>query len=115
VASAVETTRPIGTTVSVVAPTVLQVSVSLTALVPLQSASSSTIASSLQQAIQTYLNSLPIGSSAAVSRIVQAAFSIPDTIDNIVDVTLNGEGQDVTAGSMVVIKAGSITVSVNAD
>lgn len=115
VASAVDITRPIGTTVSVIAPTVLQVNVSLTALVPQQSAASSTIASSIQQAILTYLNSLPIGSSAAVSRIVQAAFSVPYTIDNIVGVTLNGEGQDVTSGSMVVIKAGSITVSVNAD
>jgi uncharacterized phage protein gp47/JayE len=115
VASAVDATRPIGTTVSVIAPTVLQVSVSLTALAPQQSATSSTISSSIQQAILTYLNNLPIGTSAAVSRVVQAAYGVPYTIDNIINVTLDGGSQDITAGSMVVIKAGSITVSINAD
>jgi uncharacterized phage protein gp47/JayE len=115
VASAVDGTRPIGTTVSVIAPSVLQVSVSLTALVPQQSAPSSTVASAIQQAILAYLDNLPIGGSAAMSRIVQAAYSVSFVIDNVINVTLNGGTQDITVGSMGVIKAGSITVSINAD
>jgi uncharacterized phage protein gp47/JayE len=115
VASAVDTTRPIGSAVSVVAPTVLQVNVSLSASISQQTVPSSAISSSIQQAVLTYLNGLPIGSPAAVSRVVQAAYSVPYAIENVVDVTLNGAAQDISASSTTVIKAGSITVSVDVD
>ena len=63
--------RPIGTTFSVMAPTVLLVNASLAI-----SFSSSNILSSeidnIKSAIAQYLNSIPIGGNASITRIVQA-------------------------------------------
>jgi hypothetical protein len=47
--------------------------------------------------------------------VIQAAYSVPYVIDNILNVTLNGGMQDIYASELTVIKAGSIEVSVNAD
>jgi uncharacterized phage protein gp47/JayE len=115
VANAVESVRPVGTTMSVIGPVVVSVSVTVTVLVQQTSALFAQASSSVQLALEGYLNSIPIGKIAALSRVIQAAYSAVPDIENVTNVSLNGGAQDIDPGLLGVIKAGVITVSVNAD
>jgi uncharacterized phage protein gp47/JayE len=112
VASAVDAVRPIGTTFAVVPPQVLTVNVSLTA--EFASANDATVGiPSIQNYVATYLNDLPVGRTASVTRVAQHAYRTGSGLQNITDIGLNGASTDVIPAPLTVIKAGQIVVSLN--
>jgi uncharacterized phage protein gp47/JayE len=112
VASAVESVRPIGTTFAVVAPQVLTVNVTLTAVIALAAAASPSI-SSIQNYIAIYLDSLPIGRGASVTRVAQNAYLAGSGIENVAAIQLNGSSSDIIPPPRTVIKSGEILVTTN--
>ncbi len=113
VASAIDQVRPIGTTFTVMAPLVLKVDVSLTACVG-STSPTDTLTLPIQQEITNYLNSRPIECAASATRVATSAYSASSSIQNVTSVLLNGMAADVSPMPHTVIKAGQITVIVNA-
>lgn len=113
VATAVEGIRPIGTTFAVLPPRVLTVSVQLTVELA-QPASAAQYATNIQQLVMAYLDTLPIGATASVTRTAQKAYAAGSAVQNITNILLNGQPSDVAAPAGVVIKAGQVTVTTNA-
>jgi uncharacterized phage protein gp47/JayE len=112
VASAVDAVHPIGTTFAVVPPQVLTVNVSLTA--EFASANGATVGiPSIQNYVASYLNGLPVGRTASVTRVAQHAYRAGSGLQNITDIELNGASTDVIPALLTVIKAGQIVVSIN--
>jgi uncharacterized phage protein gp47/JayE len=112
VATAVDSVRPVGTMFAVLPPRVLTVNVTLTAFIK-STAVSSRCVSNIQTQVASYLNSLPIGRVASVTRVAQSAYSAGSDIENISAVLLNGLSSDVLPPSRTVVKAGSIVVTIN--
>ncbi len=112
VASAVDAVRPIGTTFAVVPPRVLVVNVSLTATVNL-AGTTEQLVSDIENAIESYLNSLGISRTASITRVAQQAYLVSDCIDNITGIQLNGGSVDIMPAPGTVIKAGSVNVATN--
>jgi uncharacterized phage protein gp47/JayE len=112
VSSAVDSVRPVGTRFAVVPPTVLAVSVTMVAGLTATSTSSTTI-SNIQNLVAVYLDSIPIGGIASVTRVAQNAYFSDPNITNISDIQLNGLPSDVVPSVLTVIKAGQITVTTN--
>jgi uncharacterized phage protein gp47/JayE len=71
----------------------------------------STVTAAVQAALQAYINSLPLGTSLAYSRLAQVAYDASPAVTNVTGVTLNGGASDVTADAKTVVKASTITVS----
>jgi uncharacterized phage protein gp47/JayE len=71
----------------------------------------STVTAAVQAALQAYINSLPLGTSLAYSRLAQVAYDASSAVTNVTGVTLNGGTSDVTADAKTVVKASTITVS----
>lgn len=112
VASAIEPVRPIGTRFSVVAPQVVSVGVSLTVTLP-ASASSVTAIQLIQSSVAGYLDGLPIGRTASVTRVAQYAYAASASVENITNVQLNGGLADVVPPPRSVVKVGQVQVTVN--
>ena len=112
VASAVDSVRPIGTTVAVVAPQVLTANVAMTA--QFQSAQAATLGvPSIQTHVAAYLNAIPIGGTASITRVAQHAYFAGSGIQNVSQIQINGVSIDFIPSQLAVIKAGQILVSVN--
>jgi uncharacterized phage protein gp47/JayE len=112
VAAAVDSVRPVGTMFAVLSPQVLTVNVTLTAFIS-SSAVSSQCVSNIQTEVADYLNGLPIGRVASVTRVAQSAYAAGQDIENISAVLLNGLSSDVLPPARTVVKAGSIVVTIN--
>ena len=91
-------------------PQVLTVNVSLLAefAFPI---STGTGIPSLQNHVATYLNSLPIGGAASITRVAQHGYRVGPDLLNITSVQLNGIPADVIVPPSTVIKAGQVEVS----
>ena len=111
VASAVESVRPIGTTFTILPPEVLPVNVSLTATLTSAGNSSACVAS-IQKYVSAYINSLPIGRGASVTRVAQNAYLAGSCVENVAAILLNGGSSDIVPSSLAVIKAGQVVVVV---
>jgi uncharacterized phage protein gp47/JayE len=109
VASAIDSVRPVGTTFAVVAPQVLTVNVALTAEFASSDGSTSGIPD-IQTYVARYLNTLPIGKAASVTRLAQQAYRTGSDLLNITGVVLNGSVADVVPPAGTVIKAGQVAV-----
>jgi uncharacterized phage protein gp47/JayE len=112
VATAVDAVRPIGTTFAVMPPQVLIVNVSLTAVLT-SITTASVCVPSIQNYVAIYLNSLPIGRSASVTRIAQNAYLAGAGIENVTGIQLNGSSSDIAAPAGTVIKAGQVVITTN--
>jgi uncharacterized phage protein gp47/JayE len=113
VASAVDLVRPVSITFTVVPPLVLTISISLT--VDLEAASVVDIYTpAIEQQITSYLNSLPIGGVASVTRVAMSAYAASKAISNVSSVLLNGAPVDIVPPPRTVIKSGQINVVLNA-
>jgi uncharacterized phage protein gp47/JayE len=110
VATAVDAVRPVGTTFAVVPPQVLIVNVSLTAEFVSNRVTTTEIPE-IQNYIATYLNSLPIGKMASVTRVAQHAYRAGSSLQNITNIQLNGGSSDLVPSALTVIKAGQVVVS----
>jgi uncharacterized phage protein gp47/JayE len=112
VATAIDAVRPVGTTLAVMPPQVLLVNVSLTAILSSATTPSLSIPN-IQNYVAIYLNSLPIGRSASVTRVAQNAYLAGSGVENVFGIQLNGGSLDIAAPTGTVIKAGQITVAIN--
>jgi uncharacterized phage protein gp47/JayE len=110
VASAVDAVRPVGTTFAVVPPQVLTVNVSLTAEFA-SAGDTTTRIPAIQNYIAAYLNGLPIGRMASITRVAQHAYRADSGLQNITNVQLNGGFSDLVPPALTVIKAGQVLVS----
>lgn len=112
IANAVDAVRPIGSVCHVMPPNVLTVNVTLTAT--MTSADTAAIsAASIQNLVAVYLNSLPIGGIASVTRVAQNAYLAGAGVGNIFGIQLNSTASDIVPPQLTVIKAGQILVTVN--
>ncbi len=112
VGTAVDSVRPIGTTFAVLPPQVLTVNVSLTATLR-PSAVASQYVTAIQNQVAEYLNGLPIGRIASATRVAQSAYLAGQDVENVIGVLLNGLMADVLPPNRTVVKAGTVTVTVN--
>jgi uncharacterized phage protein gp47/JayE len=112
VATAVDSVRPIGTTFAVIPPRVLTVNVSLTAALT-SAATAAVIVAAIQNYVAIYLNGLPIGKGASVTRVAQSAYLAGSGIDNVSGIQLNSAALDIAVPSGTVIKAGQVVVTTN--
>lgn len=73
----------------------------------------SAVVSTVQAALLNYINTLPLGTTLAYSRLAQIAYDASPAVTNVTGVTLNGGTSDVTATALQVIKttSGSVVVS----
>lgn len=110
VASAVELVRPVGTTFAVVPPQVLTVNAELT--VELTTVEAATLCiPSIQNYVANYLDSLPIGKTASITRIAQNAYLAGAQVINVTGIKLNDGSSDIAAPPFTVLKAGQIVVT----
>lgn len=109
VQQAIDAIRPVGSTFGVFAPAVVQVAISLV-VAPASNNVSATLPQ-IVQAVQNYVNSLPIGVSLALSRIIQVAYDSGPGIINVTDVLLNDEPADVIIQPSQVVKSATVLVS----
>jgi uncharacterized phage protein gp47/JayE len=111
ITTAVDSVRPIGTMFAVVAPAVLTVQVSLTAIT---SGEVNAVCSQLiQNQVADYLNSLAIGKGASITRVAQHAYLAASGIENVTNIQLNGSASDIIPPPLTVIKAAQVAVTVN--
>ena len=109
VANAIETVRPVGSTWTVVAPTVTTASVSM-AIVTAPSANHATVAAQVAAALSGFIDALPVGAPLPWSRLAQVAYGASPYVGNVFGVLLNGAATDIVPGPAGVVKAGSVTV-----
>jgi phage-related baseplate assembly protein len=112
IATAVDAVRPIGTTFVVIPPQVLIVNISLTVLL-ISTVTPSVSISNIENSVALYLNNLPIGKGASVTRIAQSTYLSGPGIENVTGVQLNGSLSDIAASPGTVVKAGQIVVTTN--
>lgn len=110
VGSAIDLVRPIGTTFSVQPPTVIQAAISLTLNVP-ANVTKAPIAAAVGAATQSFINSLPVGSSLYLTRVAQIAYGTSSTVTNVTQLQVNGSTADLIVGVADAIKAGTVTVN----
>jgi uncharacterized phage protein gp47/JayE len=112
VSNAIDAVRPFTSTFDVHAPVVVSVTVAMT-ITTATGYTHSTLVSTVQAALLSYINTLPLGTSLAYSRLAQVAYDASPGVTNVTAVTLNAGTSDVTATNLQVIKtnSGAITVS----
>jgi uncharacterized phage protein gp47/JayE len=110
VSSAVASTVGVGIRFGVLAPVPISAVVSLTLSVS-TGYSHATLAASVQSAILSYINTLPVGGTLSFSRLAQIAFNAGSGIANVSNILLNGQASDISASPQQVIRATSVTVS----
>jgi hypothetical protein len=111
VGTAVDFVRPIGTMFAVVAPAVMTVNATLTVV---SATSSALLIPTTQSQIATYLDSLPIGKSASITRVAQSAYLADPSIENVINIQLNGLSADIVPPALTVIKSSQVVITVNA-
>jgi hypothetical protein len=67
----------------------------------------------IQTLVADYLNALPIGRPASITRIAQQAYRAGHGIENIMAIELDGSAADVVPADRAVVKAGTILVTAN--
>ena len=110
VQTAVDLVRPIGTNFCVQGPIVLPVSVN----VVIETSNSTThmlVAASVQAAIVSWIASLPIGGTLAVSKIDALAHDIDPSVMSVTSSLINGFSQDIIAPINGVFLSNSVSVS----
>lgn len=110
VSNAVDAVRPIASTFGIFAPVVVTANVSMTATTAAGYDHAATVAL-VRTAIINYINSLPLGTTLAWSRLAQVAYDASAGVTNVASVLLNSSTSDLTATNQQIIKAGTVTVS----
>jgi hypothetical protein len=109
--SAIDAVRPFTILFAVFPPVVVNVSVTMSITTAAGFTHSSVVAT-VVAALQTYIDTLPLGTSLAYSRLAQVAYdAAPGAVTNVTGVTLNGGTADVTVTNKGVVKYSTIVVS----
>lgn len=108
--NAIEATRPIATTYGVFAPTLVNVIIALT-VTAASGFTHAAVAAAVQAAIQTYVDSLPLGATLYWSRLMQVAYDASPGMLNVSGLTVNSGTADVAATAQQCIRYTSVTVN----
>ncbi len=109
VAAAIEAVRPVGTTFSVVAPTLVNVAI-VASVTTDGSVDHGMAVATVRNAISAYVSSLPIGAPLVFARITQIAFAASTAVTNVTSIMLNGGTGDINPSGIGVVRPSSITV-----
>lgn len=110
VAIAVDLVRPIGTTISVSGPSVVQVAVGLSLTLTAE-ADTAGVRSAVTSAITSYVDALGVAQALRYSRIAGLCYDTSASITNVQNVVLNGATEDIVASSGAVIRCVSVDLS----
>jgi len=110
VQNAVDAVRPVTSRFGVFAPVVVPTVTTMNATI---AAGYDPVATKLlvKNAVANYINSLPLGTTLAYSRLAQIAYDASPGVTNITALLINGSTADVTATSQQVVKSTSVTVN----
>jgi uncharacterized phage protein gp47/JayE len=108
--AAINNVRPIGSIFSVLGPTVVYVSVSLT-LETNNAATLSAVEAAAQASIAAWIAGLPIGGTLAISKIDALAHAVDASVISVLNVTINGSAADITAPAAGVLLPLSVRVN----
>jgi uncharacterized phage protein gp47/JayE len=109
ISSAIDAVRPVTTTFGVYAPVVVTANVSM-ALVTLAGFVHATVVAQVVTALQSFINTLPVGSTLPYNQLAAVAFAVPG-VNNVNSILLNSGTADLTITNQQVIKAGTVAVS----
>jgi len=105
--AAVEGVRCAGITVGVIPPQIVTANVAMT-LTSIVAANHAADVTAATNALEVYINALPVGSPLAFSRLPQVAYDASPNISNVTGVTLNGGPADLTVTTLQVVKFGNV-------
>lgn len=108
--SAVDAVRPIGSTFTVIPPTVVRVTVSMTITVG-TGGIKTVLQGQVENNILDYIDALPVGSGMPYSVLAKLAWDTDPAITNVTQIVLNGGVADVPASISQVIKAGTVAIN----
>ena len=108
--NAVDAVRPLTSTFGVFAPIVVLANMGMTISTAAGYDHAAT-AALVSTALTNYVNSLPLGSSLAWTRLSQVAYEASPGVINVSAVLLNGATGDLSANNKQVIKAGTVAVA----
>ncbi len=108
--TAVEAVRPVGSTFTVLPPTVVVANVSMTLTVP-GATSKPPVVAVVAQAIETYINTLPIGATLPLTKLAQIAYGASASVTNVAQLQINSVTSDLVPPLSGVVKAGMVAVS----
>jgi uncharacterized phage protein gp47/JayE len=108
--AAIEAVRPVGSVFTVQPPTVVTADVSLTLSVPPGTGKPAVVAA-VAQALQGYINSLPIGASLPLTKLAQLAYGASPSVTNVAQLLINGTTADLVPSVSGVVRAGNVAVS----
>lgn len=112
VSNAVDAVRPLTSTFYVYGPVVVNATVAMS-IATAAGYTHQVITAQVQTALMNYVNSLPLGTTLAYSRLAQVAYDASPGVINVTSMLLNGGTTDLPATNLQVIKTtlNSITVS----
>lgn len=110
VQTAVDAYRPVGSTYTVQAPTVVTANVACTITVAAGYVKANMLAT-VSAAITAYINGLGMGVALSYSRIAQVVYDSTPGITNVTGITVNSGTADVGGTAAQVVRAGTISVT----
>lgn len=110
VASAIDQVRPVGTTITVAGPSVVQAIVTATIVFSADADQQSIIASASVQ-VGTYIDALAVGQPLPYSRIIALLYAVSPFIANVTGVTLNGGVADLGGVPGSVVRCESVALA----
>jgi len=108
VAAAIELVRPLGIRYGVFGPTVVTAALAMT-LTTASGYSHSAVVAAVTTALQTTINSLPLGTSLPYTQLAAIAYGVAGVV-NVTGMSINGGTADLTATSQQVVKTSTIAV-----
>jgi uncharacterized phage protein gp47/JayE len=108
--AAVEAVRCAGITVGIIPPQIVSANIAMTLTSTITANHAADVAAA-SNALQVYVNALPVGSTLPFSRLSQVAYDASPNISNVTGVTLNGGTADLTVTTLQVVKSGSLGIS----
>lgn len=110
VSGAIELVRPLGVTYAVFPPQIVNASIAISLAVA-PGYDRNTVIGVVDNAVQTYVNTLPLGAPLAYLKIAQVALNASPGVANVVSLTLNGaQGGDLAISAKQVAKISTLTV-----
>jgi uncharacterized phage protein gp47/JayE len=110
VETAADAARPIGSTFSVQGPTIVTANISLT-LTTSPASNKGSLVGPVANAIEAWVNALPIGAVLPYSRIAALAYGVDQTISDVTLVLVNGGTADIGGGPTQAVKVGTLAVN----
>jgi uncharacterized phage protein gp47/JayE len=109
VQTAVDAVRPIGSIFAVSPPTLVAADIAMTlSLTP--GADLASAVSNVGAAVTIFVNTLPVGSGLAYTRLAQLAYDASASVTNVTGLTLQGTAADIAATPATVIRLGVLAV-----